>query len=94
METNTDTDMKIVCKYNQQGFCKYRQQCSKQHVNKICPSHPSCLTEGSEMRHPRKFRTFHQLGKCKFTECEYFHSPDENIAKIDKLEMEVGKKKL
>ena len=41
------------------------------------------------MRHPRKCRTYHQLGKCKFNECAYFHSPDENTAKLEKLEKDV-----
>ena len=27
---------------------------------------------------------------CQFTQCAYFHSPDENITKLDMLEKEVA----
>ena len=93
MEINPHAGKITVCKYNQQGFCKYRQQCSKLHVNKICPSHQSCLTDGCEIRHPRNCKTFLQLAKCKFTQCAYFHSPDESIIKVEKLEREVDELK-
>ena len=82
-------DLTLVCKYNQQGFCKYRQLCKKQHNNQICPSHPSCQNLACQMRHPRQCRSFNKLGKCKFSNCAYLHVPDENSNKLDKLEKEV-----
>ena len=77
-----------MCKYNQQGFCKYRQLCKKQHNNQICPSHPSCQNLACQMRHPRQCRSFKKLGKCKFSSCAYLHVPDK-LDKLDKLEKEV-----
>ena len=89
-EPRNDKVKVTVCKYNQQGFCKYRQQCSKQHINRICPSHPLCQHRACEMRHPKQCRTFSQYSKCHFTNCAYLHSTDPNTKKLDRLEQELS----
>ena len=42
-----------VCKHNQTGYCKYRQQCTKEHVNEICNEKHECKDNACKMRHPK-----------------------------------------
>ena len=74
-----------ICKHNQTGFCKYRQQCTKEHVNKICKEKFKCQDKTCNKHHPKKCKNFDVYGKCKFTNCAYIHSEDEVNQKVELL---------
>ena len=82
---------KEVCWHNQTGFCKYRQQCTKEHVNEVCNE---CKDTACKMRHPKKCKTFEVFGNCKFDQCAYLHVDNETNKKMYVLENEVKKLKL
>ena len=82
-----------ICKYNQMGFCKYRQQCTKMHVNEVCKKHLQCKDSTCTLRHPKKCKTFSAFGNCKFVKCAYFHVKDEVDLKVEMLENYVKKLK-
>ena len=97
MATNpTLTDQPIVCRYNKFGFCRFRGECRKQHVNDLCVS-SECDVSNCEKRHPRKCK-FHKYKKCKFgEECKFDHSVEQiavvmNDDKLDELERKVSEK--
>ena len=71
---------KEVCKHYQTGFCKYRQQCTKEHVKKICNHKYECKDITCKMRHPKICKIFELFGKCN--------------NKVEELENEVKKLKL
>ena len=83
------SEEKSVSKYNQNGFCKYRLQCSKDHVNKICQNHLQCKDFSCKLQHPKRCQSFDVDGKCRFTDCAYLHVKDGVNFKVDGLEMEV-----
>ena len=79
-----------VCRYHQNGFCKYRQQCQNKHVDELCQFKLSCPNKECEKRHPRLCRSFEEFRNCKFVKCAYAHSQDcGNDNKINDLEKEV-----
>ena len=66
-----------VCKFNQFGYCKFRNNCFRKHVNTICEN-VRCFGSDCQQRHPRKCRYFSKYNYCKFGEyCKFKH--DENI---------------
>ena len=67
-----------VCQHYQNGFCKYRQQCVKKHVDELCPSTTSCNSKDCEKRHPRLCRMFAKFRHCKFTDCAYSHNQNKH----------------
>ena len=82
-----------ICKFNQEGFCKFGGRCSKTHENEICASRNECINPECNKRHPRKCRYFLKFGYCKFGDnCAYSHMVDKN-AKVDQLEKEMEKLK-
>lgn len=83
------SEEKLVCKYNQKGFCKYRLQCSKEHVNEICQDHFQCKDFSCKLRHPKRCQAFDVDGKCRFTDCAYLHVKDGVNFKVDALERDV-----
>ena len=78
--------MYIVCKHNQTGFGKYRQQCTKEHVNKMCQNVEICNDQMCLLRHPKTCKAFEDLGKCKFVNCAYRHINNRKNTKIEGLE--------
>ena len=56
-----------VCKHNQTGFCKYRQQCTKEHVNEICNEKHECKDKTCTMRHPKRCKIFEDFGGAKLS---------------------------
>ena len=86
-----------VCKYNQTVFCKYRQQCRKQHIHEICTTFP-CTNNMCFLRHPRICKYYSEFGRCKFGDsCLYLHTNRfltlENDIGILKSEIEELKRK-
>ena len=62
-----------VCVHNQNGFCKYKDNCRYLHVNELC-SNSNCSSKGCKFRHPRPCRYFNAFGACKFGHnCSYQH---------------------
>ena len=79
-----------LCHYYQNGFCKYRHQCVKKHVDVICPSYPSCQNTECDKRHPRPCRMFSRFGNCKFEKCAYIHDSDSGkYSNIEELKNEI-----
>ena len=72
----------LICKYNQTGFCKYREGCKNKHVNDKCEK-SKCDEEDCEKRHPKECKKYSN-NKCRFNkECGYRHcktiiSTDQN----------------
>ena len=75
-----------VCQHNQSGYCKHGMLCFKRHENKICPKNKKCEDKVCEMRHPKRCKFFDMNNKCRFENCAYSHSKDENVEKVDQLE--------
>ena len=61
------------CVHNQNGFCKYNNNCRYLHVNELC-SNSNRSSKGCKLRHPRPCRYFNAFGACKFGHnCSYQH---------------------
>ena len=45
--------LNTLCKFNQTGFCKFRQKCSKTHNNTLCENENGCNEEYCSKRHPK-----------------------------------------
>ena len=85
-----------VCKHNQNGFCKFQQQCRLKHIMEICQV-SNCTNVNCSFRHPKYCKFFTSYGICKFGEnCAYLHKSfrDESIVKLvdqsEKLKTEVA----
>ena len=71
-----------ICKFNQSGFCKFKQFCKKEHVNEICESQSECKREICTKRHPKICRNFMKDGSCRHdNKCAYLHT--EKIKQSD-----------
>ena len=79
-----------LCKHNQNGFCKYRQDCLKKHIEEACLLNQACQYKFCELRHPKTCRTYAAFGKCKFSNCAYLHTKGGTNLKIEILENKVG----
>ena len=78
-----------VCKYNQTGFCKFREQCKKPHVNQVCEN-ADCRKENCTRRHPKVCKHFNTKGKCRYKEeCAYQHVEQVNIEKLFEIVSQV-----
>ena len=63
-----------VCKYNQRGHCKYKQECRNKHENKLCPEESKCKHKECSMRHPKLCRNYFREGICRYGgDCSYKH---------------------
>ena len=82
---------KELCRHNQTGFCKCRQQCTKEHVNEICYNNYECKIITCKVRHPKKCKTF---GQCNFENCAYIHLKYETNDKFQVIENVVTEMKL
>ena len=83
-----------VCRHNQTGFCKYREQGTEDHVDEICNDKNECKDTFYKMRHPKKCKIFEIFGRCQFDNCAYLHVDNETKNKISALETEVNNLKL
>ena len=63
-----------VCRYNQTGFCKYKDHCKKTHENQKCKNLASCTNKECLKRHPKRCKHFYKDEGCRFKEdCAYSH---------------------
>ena len=80
-----------LCKFNQSGFCKYKDHCRKQHVMDICPT-SMCTNMTCLLRHPKVCKYFLNFRRCKFGEsCAFLHGPEKqtDAESIRELEQEI-----
>ena len=67
----------LICKFNQTGFCKFKQHCEKRHVDEICGNQSECEHGTCEKRHPKICRYFSKDRKCRHGEkCSYLHAQE------------------
>ena len=72
---NTFTKMaaaQIVCSFNKFGYCKFRNNCRKMHVNEHCENE-LCEIRTCRLRHPKPCRYFRDFRRCKFSNCKFKH---------------------
>ena len=78
-----------VCSYFQTGFCKFGDQCIKQHVQEICLK-LNCKPSNCRQRHPKECKHFSILQICRFGDsCSYKHviSPEKSHIKVLQQQM-------
>ena len=74
----------VICKFNQFGFCKFKQHCNKKHDNEICGKQSECEDGKCSQRHPKICRNFTKDRKCRHRDnCAYLHI--ENVNQQTKL---------
>ena len=62
-----------ICKHVQTGFCKFDDQCQKQHVLETCEN-IKCVQKLCRKIHPKACKFFTAQQKCKFNDdCAYKH---------------------
>ena len=72
-----------ICKYNQTGSSKHRNNCHKKHVYDIC-TESGCTGRYSNKRHPKECTQFNSTKNGRFNEkCVYKHSEITNIVSQD-----------
>ena len=89
--------MDNVCKYHKFGYCKYNNQCEKNHVKgeckdgNICPKIQVC-----NLRHPKMCKRMAMEGYCRLeAKCAYKHGPrvlqpnDDNKEDIKSIKAEL-----
>ena len=63
-----------ICKYNQNGFCKFGEDCQRNHNNQICENISNCRDNECFKMHPKECKNFNIDGKCRHKErCAYQH---------------------
>ena len=83
-----------MCKFNQEGFCRFGTNCLRRHENEICPNRSVCENPECSKRHPKSCKYFYQFGECKFREaCAYSHKKEIKNNKVEELEREVAELK-
>ena len=66
------------CRFQNEGFCKFREKCRFRHVKEICHN-GQCEKRTCPRRHQRKCKFFFLRDHCKFGEfCEYSHDIKNN----------------
>ena len=81
MEKQHTEERSVVCRYNQKGFFKFKQNCRNIHENKACPEEDICKNKQCEKRHPKVCRNFSGEGNCPFgSSCAYKHFKEINKA--------------
>ena len=74
-----------VCMYQKYGFCKYKETCSKRHLEQECKDLNNCkIKKICNKRHPKVCTRYVLEGNCFFGEkCEYLHK--ENYTSYDQI---------
>ena len=68
-----------VCSFNKFGYCKYRNECRKLHINEICDGSSSCEFLTCKFRHPKICNWYSEYGRCKFNPCAFKHVDSPNV---------------
>ena len=81
--------VQYVCKFNQNGFCKFGQSCKMMHIDTLCNT-TKCNKHMCNLRHPRACKYFSQNGHCKRAlACAYSHQKSGMYVKVDDIKSEV-----
>ena len=68
-----------VCKYYQNGYCKFNLHCRNKHEHKVCDKINDCRDKTCQERHPKLCRGFSKYKTCRHEEnCAYMHREDPN----------------
>ena len=68
-----------ICKFNQKGYCKFKQNCRNRPQNEICQHEDTCRSTESPYRHPTGCRNYFREGLCRFGDgFAYRHKTDIN----------------
>ena len=85
-----------ICRFNQNGYCKYKNHCFRKHVDKICEN-GRCSASNCNLRHPRNCKYFLQYRYCKFGQfCRFNHEEkgkEHTNEEIDILKLDLEKLK-
>ena len=74
-----ENDHGSLCKFNQIGFCKFREHSRKMHENTICEKAGECTEENCIKRHSKICKNYIKDNKCRFNnKCAYHHKENEN----------------
>ena len=69
-----------VCRHNQKGFCKFKQNCRNLHENRACPEEDNCSNKKCQYRHPKVCRNYSGEETCPFgLSCAYKHPKEMNM---------------
>ena len=84
-----------ICKYNQTGFCKFRENCKKLHNNEVCNDKSDCRSETCTKRHPKVCKNFKHQGYCRHKDqCSYQHIEHINGEKLKDILLQIHAKNL
>ena len=79
-----------VCRHNQTGYCKYREQCHQEHVNEICEVR-ICRDTSCRKGHPKTCKYFVKNSTCKYTrDCAFSHPEKKSPNDLDNVKSEVN----
>ena len=63
-----------VCVYSKFGFCKYRNNCKRHHLQEKCENLSNCKNvKACDKRHLKVCRKFNSERGCTRTDCAYSH---------------------
>ena len=86
-------DHKIICKYNQTGFCKFRENCPKVHNNEVCNNKSDCRSVTCTKRHSKVCKNFKDHGYCRHKEqCSYQHIEQIDGVKLKDMLLQIHAK--
>ena len=68
-----------ICRHFMYGYCKFKENCMKQHVKVECKDLSACKSKECLKRHPKVCKRFFAEKFCKFKAgCAYLHSVDQS----------------
>lgn len=87
-----------VCGYQKYGFCKYKEGCTKKHLEDICTDLSLCRnSKNCQKRHPRECKRYSLERFCRFGEgCAYHHKEQSKFLEesdITEINMKVDELK-
>ena len=93
--------MNNICQFHKFGYCKLKDKCEKEHVNRECPEGSHCKgIQTCALRNPKMCKIIVMEGICHFREkCSYNHKRKDNWKSdynndlhdnVKKLKEEVG----
>ena len=82
--------MEGICKHYQKGFCKFLDNCRKQHIKESCPNE-NCSSTSCNKRHPRVCNFFTSFRTCKFGDnCACNHTISRAHSDISELQSQLN----
>ena len=76
-----------ICKFNQNGFCKFLSHCRNPHINKNCQE-SNCERKSCLKRHPKVCKFYQLYNRCKFGEyCAFAHHENPLLKEMENLKI-------